>query len=540
MNKNEHPKRAAGVCVAAILGGASLLFVAAPAVAFEIDTGSTDIRMRWDNTVKYNVGWRVGSPDRTLKETYLSQATAGGWDRGDLVTNRFDILSEFDFVYKEAHGVRVSAAGWHDFEFDRRVYVNPAYAAVGSPYPNNRFTDNVERYYGTGGEILDAFVFTRLDAGGVPINIRAGRHNVYWGESLFSFNSIAYGQGPLDLRKATSTPGIEAKELFLPQNQLSATALLTDNVSVAANYYLEWDPHRLPEGGTYLGAFDLSFQGGQVLPGGTRVLGDLSSGPNEKPDDRGSWGVNTQIRSATLGGTVGLYYREFDDRFPTMIPTAGGLANAYAEDVKLYGISFNRLIGAVSVGAELSHRQGTALASNGGGLALGDTWHGLVNMMAYIGKTSLFDSASLTAELTYTRLDDVDRGTEGFLIGKHEDYGCNLGKEGGCTTDDAWGIQIGFTPTWFQVMPGVDVTMPVNFGIGLKGNAVTPLGSAEGGGAWSAGVGLDIHSRYKVDLTYSDYFGDVVRDANGHWIAANGSGLLEDRGWVSLTFKTTF
>ncbi|MNZ29042.1 hypothetical protein D3C78_462860 [compost metagenome] len=425
--------------------------------------------------------------------------------------------------------------------------VNPDLARLGlnSPYPNNKFTSDVERYYDRSGEILDAFVFTKLNLGAVPMNFRAGRHNVYWGESLFSFaDSIAYGQGPLDLRKATSTPGIEAKELFLPQNQLSATAQLSEKITLAANYYLEWDPHRFPDGGTYLGGSDVSLLGGQNL--GLPYVGDVDGGRNKTPDDKGSFGVNAQIQSDTLGGNVGLYYRKFDDRMPNVVfdPVSGYLYNDYAEDVKLYGLSYNRLVGTISVGAELSRREDAALAGN----ARGDTWHGLVNMIAYIGKTPLFHSAPLQAELTYVRLDDVSGKTKAIFA--HEDYACTLGTKGGCATDDAWGLNVSFTPTWYQVFPGVDVTLPLNYGIGLKGNSPAPLGAAEDAGAWSVGVGLDIYSQYKVNLAYSDYFGEGITGPNAfagnpgigdsQLNAFSGSETLNDRGWLSLTLKTTF
>lgn len=538
-NKGKHPINTRVTW--RLLAGAALVLAAFPASAFEIETGNPDVKIRWDNTLKYNAGWRAEGRDDKLGDAWIGQATNHGWDTGDLVTNRFDLLSEFDFVYKEKHGFRISAAAWNDFAYTDRVTPNPKLGGT-TAYPNNRFTKHVERWYKGSGELLDAFVFTRLDIGAMPVNVRVGRHNVYWGESLFTFaNSIAYGQGPLDLRKATSTPGVEAKELFLPQNQVSLGAKLNDQISVAANYYMEWDPHRFPEGGTYLGGSDLSYLGGTNAQG-YPVLGDLSSGPYRKPGNTGSWGVMTKIRSELVGGDVGLYYRNFDDRYPTMIN--GGnfsyLQNAYAKDVKLYGVSLSKLVGSVSVGAELSRREGTALATKGSAdqLATGNTWHALVNAIAYIGKTPLFHSAPLSVELNYVRLDGVDRQSRPYV--NHEDYGCTTGKKTGCATDDAFGLNVAFTPTWFQVVPGIDVTMPINYGRGLKGNTVTPMGPGENAGSWSVGVGLDVFAKYLVNLSYNDYFGGYGV-TNGVWNGtANGSGVYRDRGWVSLTLKATF
>src|SRR5204863_7276590 len=45
----------------------------------------------------------------------------------------------------------------------------------------------------------------------------------------------------------------------------------------------------------------------------------------------------------------------------------------------------------------------TAVPENGTPGALGNTWHGLVNAVAVVPKTPLFDTASLAAELTFMR-----------------------------------------------------------------------------------------------------------------------------------------
>jgi hypothetical protein len=544
MNKNNNKKSklipAQSLHALLQLGGAALALAALPAYAFNIQTGNPDLAVRWDNTLKYNLGWRAEGRDSNLVNSPGYDSSTLYRDKGDVVTNRLDILSEMDFIYKDAHGFRVSAAGWNDFAYDDDVKYNDA-LGVAPTYPNRKFSSNVKRYYDRSGELLDAFAFTRLDVGSMPLNLRLGRHNVYWGEALFTFgDSIAYGQGPLDLRKGTSTPGVEAKELFLPQSQLSASLQVNDNITVAGNYYLEWDPHRLPDGGTYLGSSNVSLLGDQNV-GGLSYVGNVHKGPDRTPKNTGSWGLNTKIQSELLGGNVGLYVRNFDDRLPTILLSSAGYAyNAYAEDVRLYGISYNRLIGAVSIGAEVSRRENTLLNTVGFSpeLARGDTWHALINMLAYVGKTPLFDSAPLTAELTYSRLGSVKSSTKAYF--NHEDYACTLGTKAGCATDDAWGMNLSFVPTWYQVFPGVDMTLPINFGIGLKGNSPAALGAAEGSGSWSVGVEADIYAKYKVGLAYNDYFGEYTKNATGQIIGANGNALLNDRAWVSLTLKTSF
>lgn len=512
------------------------------AAAFKIETGDPDVEVRWDNTVKYNLGMRMQERDPALHNSATFSSGNNKFGKGDIVTNRVDLLSELDVVIKQRYGARISGMAWYDAAYNDREETNPNNVVGGHNfYPGGRYSDTVKRYYTKSGELLDAFIFGRIDLGDVPVNVKFGRHTNYWGESLFSpIHGVSYSQGPVDFRKALATPGIEAKELFLPLNQLSAQAQLSDTVSVAAQYFLEWAPYRLPEGGTYLAGFDFPFAGGTVLPGGFPYLGDRHG---KKPGSRGSWGVNTKITPEWAQATIGLYYRQFDDKVPTILASPSGLYNAYAEDVRLWGVSVSKQIAGIAFGVEAVRRDNGALATQSGAtqIARGSTWHGLLNALAYIGKTPVFDSATLMAEFSYSRLANADRSTQSVF--NHEKYNtaCFGNKMDGCATDSAYGISATLTPTWFQALPSVDITMPIHYDIGLKGNSPVPFGGNENSGSWSIGVGADYQARYKFDLAYTNYFGNYVRDPiTNTVVAGNGNGYNNDRNWLSFTFKTTF
>ncbi len=263
-------KRRIATSVAAALAAT---FAAGGALAFEIDTGNPDLTIRWDNTVRFNLGVRVESRDDKIGNSAISDEGTYSFDKGDLVAARFDVLSELDVVFRKRHGLRLSAAGWYDAAYDSTSHSNPNLPLRNIPsYVNNQYSDYTKRFYrGPSGEILDAFVFSGFDVGTVPAAVKAGRHSLYWGESLFlngNLNGIAYAQNPLDLQKGFATPGVEAKELFRPLNQLSGQAQVTDDLSIAAQYLLEWESFRYPEGGTYLGPVDFAFNGPnrQFLP----------------------------------------------------------------------------------------------------------------------------------------------------------------------------------------------------------------------------------------------------------------------------------
>ncbi|HSV36399.1 MAG TPA: DUF1302 family protein [Ramlibacter sp.] len=541
-----------------LVAAAVAALLSAPAAAMQIDVGNPDGELRFDNTIRYNAGWRAEKRDQVLADSWGLQGGEYKFDKGDLITNRIDLLTELDFVYKKSFGFRVSAASWYDAAYDNKVKGNPAYQAAGfgTAYPGNVYTPAVSRYYLHSGEFLDAFVFGRVDLGtDSPLDVKLGRHTVIYGEALFSpIHGASYSQGPVDFRKALATPGVTAKELFLPLNQLSAHWQLNEALSLNAQYFLEWKPYRIYEGGTYFTYADPFFQGGTNYLG-IPFSGDLTSGPDARPKDRGNWGVNAKWSPAWLNGTAGLTVRKFDDKVMGVLSPGGTfseLHNAYAKDVKLVGLSYATQVAGVSVGSELVYRKNTALntAFGSAGLARGDSVHALANALAYIGKTPLFDSAVLLAEVTYSKLQKVNAGTGANF--SHVNYNCPVGgQDAGCSTNSAWGLSLSATPTWFQVFPSVDLSMPMSYSTGLKGNSPVPFGGNKGSGSWSIGVGADVKGKYKFDLAYNDYFGSYTAGPNpfagvpgigaqGMAYSNGGNAIIHDRGWLSFTFKTSF
>lgn len=540
-----------------VIGAAVAASLSGQAAAFKIDLGNPDVEARFDNTVKYNAGWRMQERNQAMGDTWALQAGEYKFNKGDMVTNRVDILSELDVIYKSNYGFRASTALWYDAAYNNNVTGNPAYqaAGLGTAYPGNKYTNAVSRYYTQSGELLDAFVFGRVNFGPSPLDVKLGRHTVYWGESLFSpIHGVSYSQGPVNFQKAVANPGSEAKELFLPTNQLSAHLQVNETLSFAAQYYLEWKPYRIYDGGTYFTYADPLFQSGtSFFPNGAvPYQGNLRSGPDAIPKNSGNFGVMMKDSPSWLDGTVGLYFRKFNDAVPSVLSTGGTfseLHNAYAKDVKLAGVSFSKQLGGVSVGAEVVHRTNTALNTNFGAaeLARGDTWHALVNAIDYIGKTPIFDSAVLLGELTYSKLDKVYNESKPFF------NSCKLtgaNRSTGCSTDDALGLSVSFTPTWFQALPSVDLTLPLHYDRGLMGNSPVPFGGNKNDGTWSIGLGADYQGKYKFDLAYHGYFGVLNTGANPFasvpgigpqaMSSASANGLLKDRGWLSLTFKTSF
>lgn len=534
----------------AIAGALAVMAAAGTAQAFEIDSGNPDLQMRWDNTVRYNLSRRMEGIDPLIGNNATTDESDNKFSKGSIVNNRVDLLSEFDLVYKKNMGVRVSGAAWYDHGYNNSSVATGANLAARGSYNNNTYSSSTKRYYaGPSGEFLDAFVFGTFELGSMPIRLKAGKHSLFWGDVVFNAtHSVAYSQMPQDTRKQLSSPGIEAKETVLPVNQLSGQIQVTENLAFAGEYFLDWKPNRLPEGGTYYGAADFLFQGPDrfsLAPGFA-----IRNAPAIEPENKsGNFGLNMKWSPTWLDGTLGVYYRKFDDRTPWSAPQVSAVPGgfyrlAYARDTELYGIGLNKNIGRVAVGVELSQRKNTAFINSGINATtlegpLGDSTHLLING-TLLGNLSASVPYTAVAEIAYSRWDRVTKNANLFKADGHA--GCTgLNINFACATKDYVGVSLLYIPKFLQLIPGGDLSIPMFYQIGVKGNAATLSGGNKGAGTFSIGAQLDYLAKYKFSLTYSDFmtkYKNAGTAANPN-LVGNGP-LYNDRGLLTFTFATSF
>ncbi|TWJ18721.1 DUF1302 domain-containing protein [Geobacter argillaceus] len=526
----------------------SLLGGYGSAGAFEIKTGNDDVKVNWDNSIRYNLGYRVGQPDKAIVANPDYDDGERNFRHG-IVASRLDLISEFDVSYQKAYGIRLSGAGWYDQVYHNHLSddltTSNAVDGNGNKVAINNYT---KRYYaGPSGELLDAFAFGKFELAEIPFQIKVGRNTQFWGEGLLlnaALNGISYAQSPLDIAKGYAVPNTSIKELFRPLNNISVTAQPTSTLTIMGQYFLQWEPNRYPESGSYMGIYDFLLNGAQGGFGLTR-------GSDITPHQIGDWGIGARWSPEGLNGTtLGFYYRNFSDKMPQIhIDTdTGQLRFAYPDNIDLYGISFSQQILGVSVGAEFSYRHNMPLLSNpvavataglpGRGdtlTARGDTLHAVLNCLGLINRTPMFDSAQWIAELNWGN----------WLHVSQDQFGVFKGGNGYTDIDQATknfvSIDLNFAPTWFQVFPGADLTLPLSYSRGLIGNSVTNI-MQKNAGSWSAGLSVDYLARHKFDLAYVDYFGDFRTDpATGILAVNNGDpALLKDRGTLSFTYRYTF
>jgi hypothetical protein len=253
---------------------------------------------------------------------------------------------------------------------------------------------------------------------------------------------------------------------------------------------------------------------------------------------------------------------------------------AYGSGIDMIGLSLSKSLGSLSLGAELSYRKDMPLLSDpvtvlpaalrpyialpAGAIwsdklpkndtpgAKGDTMHGLVNLVGIMGE-SIWDTASWTTELTWMTYTNVTQNEAVFKGRKGYDLVDAVNK-------NYFGLAINFTPTWFQVKPGMDVLAPISWSQGISGNSAITGGGQEGAGSFGLGVALDFYQRYRFDLKYVGFYGKyercnsvpggttaasvtgTCRGANPSDVAVfNGTNsIVSDRDFIALTFKTTF
>lgn len=502
-----------------------------------IDSGNPDVSLTWDNTVRYNAGVRVQKRDTAIANTPLMNAGDHAFDKGDLVTNRLDLLSEFLFDYKKQFGFKVSGSAWVDGAYGKGVKQNPALAALGT-YDNNEFSDFTKRYYkGPSGEFIDAYAYGSFDLGTAPTSAKLGRHTVLWGEAVaLSAASVSAGQAPVDVRKLFSSPGATAKEVAMPIGQLSAVSQVTPELSLAGQYYYEWRESRIPEGGTYLMDVDFLFNG----PNKFGVLPLVNAGMR-RPKGAGDWGLSARWTPESLDrATLGFYAREYTEKlFWLNIGAGGAYQTSFAEGVKLYGISLSKNLGGVSFGAEMSIRKNAALNSTNTDAnfqgARGNTFQMLFNGIRLGGGTALWNSSVAIAELGYSRVNSVTANKA--LYKGCEVTGTSIDQ--GCMSRDAWQTFLMFSPTWAAVAPGLDLSASASLMYGLRGNSATVDSTAHyKGGSYGVGISADYNNKHKFSLAYNGYLA-THNLAGGVVVSSNGS-QVQDRGWLSFTYETSY
>jgi hypothetical protein len=531
------------------------------ALAFSFDTEDPDLKVRWDNTIKYNAGFRVKNPSQDVAATAGNPNVDGGdlnFKRG-MINNRLDLLSELDVAYRR-FGARLSGAAWYDAEYRKSSNDYPTAVPVPNNIAamvggkNNVFSPATKREMGGTGEIADAFIYGATDIGESTLTVRAGRHTQLYGETLFlGANGIAMAQGPVDLVKAYSMPNAQFKEIARPVGQVSSTLQINSDVSVGAYYQFEWRPMRTPAAGSYFSPADFIGTGGDLLlgPGGPANHREDAKGSNS-----GQFGFNAKFRVASV--EYGVYAAQYHDKAPIAVLNmtetgafgSGTYQQYYQKDIQTVGASFSTVFGESNVAGEMSVRHGMPLAPAGDLIinfnpaadngknapyALGNTLHANLSTISVFSGTALWGGATLMGELAFNRLLSVTHNPtnpafpNGVLNSTH--------------TRNHLATRIVFQPEYYQVLPQVDLQVPISLGYGISGRSAMLQMAPEHGGDIGVGFNFDYQKTWKAGMQLTHYFGPsgpVVSLDPGNTSYASYKQYYHDRDFVTFSLQRTF
>ncbi|MCI2962909.1 MULTISPECIES: DUF1302 domain-containing protein [Shewanella] len=330
----------------------------------------------------------------------------------------------------------------------------------------------------------------------------------------------------------------------------------------------------------------------------------------EEPSNDGQYGIKLGYYAPELGETeFGFYFMNYHSRRPlisgtaadfskgaissdltTVVQNAGNINRelllslksfskaqiVYPEDIKLYGFSFNTLIGDTSVAGEIAHRQDEPLQiddvellfagmpqqlANAGSrpeldgisqikdVQPGETVDGFIRLdttQAQVTFTHLFgptlglDNLTMLAEVGGVWIHDMPGFDElrlngpgtsrsggnpnmpGIIQGLHNGPETNP-----FPTDFAWGYRLVAKADFNNVFAGVNMSPRVIFSHDVDGITPDPMFLfTEGRKSVALGVNFDYQNRWGADISYNNFFGGV-----------GTTNAMADRDYVSFNIK---
>jgi hypothetical protein len=478
--------------------------------------GGFDIR--WDTTVRGSLGFR-GEP---ANPQLLAPINADDGDRAFRPgpnSERLDVVSELT-IERGSLGFDISGQGWYDLAYNTDSANNSP--ATFNPLTSNRgFPGDVRTLMGRDVELLNAYAHDTVQVGGIPVTISIGRQTLLWGESLlFPENGIAAAQAPVDEIKELSEPSAEAREVFLPVTQVVLRAGLGGGYSLELYDQLEWQRNRLPGVASFFSTSDILDVGGERflaangLPTMYRAMDDV-------PHGIGQFGI--ALRHS--GGMVdwGIYALQADARSPTVIfnPGVQTYHLAFPHGIQICGVSGSTYLGDANVAGEISVHHNTPLDVTrglGAGSSLGSGYAGgivysqnpwqVANPAWSQWNTSTIRGTTVNAQISAQAQFAPNRFADGAslqieLAGNQlVSYATPLGR-----TRFALAVRTVLTPQYFQVVPGLDLSAPVGFGLGLVGRSSVDASQNAGAGFVSVGLNATYHVVWEAALSFTHFIG---------------------------------
>jgi hypothetical protein len=491
--------------------------------------------LRLDTAVRVSLGFRTEAADSAL----LANINADDGDRAftpGLNSERVDVVSELTGE-RGALGFDVSGQGWYDAAYNTRSANDSPQTFNPLNVSNRGFAPDVRDLMGKQAELLNAFVRDTETVDGLPVTVSIGRQTLLWGESLlFPENGIAASMAPVDDIKSLAAPLAEAREVFLPVTQIVARAGFGGGVSVEWYDQWEWRRDRLPGVGSFFSTTDILDQGGQFYYG-QNGFPNLYRGADAVPHGIGEFGL--ALRQTGGGVDWGIYALRADARSPSLAfdPADYQYHLYFPRGIGVFGASLSGYAGDANMAAEISLHENTPLdasgvvstaASPGGGAAYaaaiiapraaplppsirgetGTSVNGQISVDAQLPPNALANSMILQGELAGNDVVSsfVPAGRTGFALA----------------------ARAVMTLDYFHVRPGLDLAVPLGFGLGLWGRSSVDASQNAGTGFVSVGLTLTYHVVWQGGLSVT------------HFVGGAGLQPLADRDFVTVAVTRSF
>lgn len=512
-----------------------------------------DLSLDLSTTLRWGGAWRLKDQDKALLIDPNIDDGNRNFDKGDMINNLFSVVVDAELKYKN-YGVFVRPRAYYDFAYDNHnandsPKTNNHVPSYGGPLKaTNEFLEKTQDLHRDKIEILDAFAYGTFDISGHDLTLRVGNQVVSWGESLFLLNSISSAQSPVDATKLNA-PGVELRDVFLPTGQIYAQADLWHNFTFEGFYQWEWDRNRIDEAGAYFSTDDYLYKAGRNI----LVPVDLDSGlaatvnhaSDDEADDSGQWGAALRYTAEKLNDTeFGFYFMNYHEKMPLLIGSFSGgspqmdwtdivpgpdgeLLNlvdgssyhlSYAEDVKLYGVSFSGIIGDTNVAGEVSYR---------------DNFPVMVADANNIVELSYKDAQVLQAQVSFIHIFSPlfapfwDQTTVLGEVGLNQVYGTG----GADLVNDrfAWGGAVEVDLDFYNfLLPRLDMKIPLVYEFYPSGKSSVLGTFSEDANKFGVGLNFTYLGVYEFGVGYTAFLGDT--DDN----------LLSDRDFLSCYLSYTF